>query len=85
MGRVITQTCNRTFQTVNGAFEVLRENQKFGLEFEMLGGVFNPIQNRGGGEQKGPPTSFSPVTSRKVGTSLQNFLAFSFNLLSTLM
>ena len=43
MGGVITQTCNRTFQTVDGAFEVLRENEKFGLAFEMLGGVFNPI------------------------------------------
>ena len=84
MGRVITQTCNRTFQTVDGAFEVLRENQKFRLEFEMLGGVFNPIQN-GGGEKRGPPTSFSLVTSRKVGTSPQNFLTFSFNLLATLM
>ena len=26
---------------------------------------FNPIQDRGG--QKGPPTSFSPVTSTNVG------------------
>ena len=64
----------------------------------MLVGVFNPIQNGGGGggggggwrnggqgEKRGPPTSFSPVTSRKVGTSPQNFLTFSFNLLATLM
>ena len=62
----------------------------------MLGGVFNPIQNGGvggwggwrnggQGEKRGPPTSCSPVTSRKVGTSPQNFLTFSFNLLATLM
>ena len=84
MGRVITQTCNRTFQNVDGTFEVLRENQKFDLEIEMLGGVFNSIQN-GGGAKGPPPTSFSSVTSRKVGTSPQNFLTFSFNLLATLM
>ena len=34
-----------------------------------------------GGGQKGPPTSFSRVTSRNVRTSFQNFLTFSFNLL----
>ena len=70
MGGVITQTCNRTFQTVDGAFEVLRENQKFGLEFEILGGVFNPIQNRGGrggggkggrGGAKRPPLPVFPL------------------------
>ena len=34
---------------------------------------FDPIQDRGGGVQKGPPTSFSPVTSTNVGISSQNF------------
>ena len=32
-----------------------------------------------GGGQKGPPTSFSPVTSTNVGFGPQNFLTFSFN------
>ena len=31
------------------------------------------------GGQKGPSTSFSPVTSTNVGISPQNFLTFSFN------
>ena len=39
--------------------------------FRMYGG--------GGGAQKFPPTSFSPVTSTNVGISFQNFLTFSFN------
>ena len=39
---------------------------------------FNPIQDGGWGK-KAPPTSFSPVTSTKVGISLQNFLTFTFN------
>ena len=33
----------------------------------------------GWGEQKGPPTSFSPVTSTNVEFGPQNFLTFSFN------
>ena len=33
----------------------------------------------GGGGQKGPPTSFYPVTSTNVGISAQNFLTFSAN------
>ena len=33
-------------------------------------------QERGG--QKGPSTSFSPVTSTNVGISPKNFLIFSF-------
>ena len=32
-----------------------------------------------GGRQKGPPTSFSPVTSANVRISPKNFLTFSFN------
>ena len=41
---------------------------------------FNPIQDeRDGGGAKGPPTSFSPVTSTNVGTRPQNFLTFSFD------
>ena len=31
--------------------------------------TFNPIQDKGGEGQKGPPTSFPPVTSTNVGTS----------------
>ena len=45
---------------------------------------FNPIHDGGWGGgggvgvgQKGPPTSFSPVTSINVGISLQNFPTFS--------
>ena len=41
------------------------------------------IGGRGG--QKSPLTSFSPVTSRKVGFGPQNFLAFSFNPFTTLV
>ena len=39
----------------------------------------------GGGEQKGPPTSFFPVTSTNVGISPQDFLTYSFNRLDRLM
>ena len=43
----------------------------------------NPIQDDAGGgrgaRQKGPPTSFSPVTYTNVRISPQNFLNFSFN------
>ena len=35
--------------------------------------------------QKGPPISFSPVTSTNVETSPQNFLTSSFNPFATLM
>ena len=41
---------------------------------------FNPNQDGG---QKGPPTSFSSVTSTNVGFGPQNFLTFSFNPFST--
>ena len=41
------------------------------------------FRTRGG--RKGPPTSFSPVTSTNVGISPQNFLTFSFNLFDTLV
>ena len=39
----------------------------------------------GDGGQKGPRTSFSPVTSTNVGISAQNFLTFSFNPFATLV
>ena len=39
----------------------------------------SPIQDGGGGGQKGPFTSFSPVTFTNVGIRPQNFLTFSFN------
>ena len=47
-------------------------------------GIFDVIKSpltlsRMGGGQKGPPTSFSPVTSTNVRISPQNFLTFSFN------
>ena len=45
---------------------------------------FNPIQDGRGG-QKGPPTSFSPVTSTTAGFGPQNFLTFSFNPFATLV
>ena len=37
------------------------------------------------GGQKGPPTSFSPVTSRNVGFGPENFQIFSFNFFATLV
>ena len=37
------------------------------------------------GRQKGPPTSFSSVTSTNVGFGPQNFLTFSFNPFATLV
>ena len=40
---------------------------------------FNPIQDEGSGAQKGPPTSFSPVTPTNVGITPQNSLTFIFN------
>ena len=39
----------------------------------------------GVGGQKGPPTSFSPVTSTNVGFGPQNFVALSFNSFATLV
>ena len=40
----------------------------------------NPNQDEGvGGEHKGAPTSFSPVTSTNVEISPKKFLTFSFN------
>ena len=44
---------------------------------------FNPIQV-GGGPRK-PPISFSPVTSRNVEISSQNFLTFNFDSFATLV
>ena len=44
---------------------------------------FNPIQDGVG--QKGPPTSFFPVTSTNVRIGPQNFLTFSFNPFATLV
>ena len=44
----------------------------------------NPIRDEEGG-QKGPPTSFSLITSTNVGISPQNLLTFSFHLFSTLI
>ena len=38
-----------------------------------------------GGEQKGPPTSFSPVTSTNVQLGPLNFLTFIFNPFATLV
>ena len=46
---------------------------------------FNLIQDGGRGAQKGPPTSFSPVTSTNVGFGPQNFLTFSFKPFATLV
>ena len=37
-----------------------------------------------GGGQKGPPTSFFPITSTNVGFGPQNFQTFSFNPFATL-
>ena len=43
------------------------------------------IAGWGEGGQKGPPTSFSPVTSTNVEFSPKNFLTFSFNPFPTLV
>ena len=43
------------------------------------------IGERGVGEAKWPPTSFSPVTSAKIGVSPQNLLTFGFNPFATLV
>ena len=46
----------------------------------------NPIQDGGkGGGKKASCTSFSPVTSTKVGISPKNFQTFSFNPFATLV
>ena len=45
--------------------------------------TFNPIQDGEG--QRGPHTSFSPVTSTNVGIRHPNFLSFSFNPIATLV
>ena len=44
---------------------------------------FNPILDEGG--KKVPPTSFFPRAYTNIGTSLKNFLIFSFNLFPTLV
>ena len=38
-----------------------------------------------GGSQKGPPTNFSPVTSRNIEFGPENFLTSSFNPFATIM
>ena len=49
--------------------------------------LFNPIldEGGGGGGQKGPRTSFSPVTSTNVGFGPKICLTFSFNPFATLV
>ena len=46
-------------------------------------GFFNRIQDAGGPRK--PPISFSPVTSRNVEISSQNFLTFNFDSFATLV
>ena len=48
----------------------------------------NPIpdnRGEGGGQQKGSPTSFFPVTSTNVEINPKNFLTFSFNPFATVL
>ena len=45
---------------------------------------FNPIQDEEGAKRS-PPTSFSPVTSKNVGTNPRNFVTFIFNPFVTLL
>lgn len=74
--------CNTMeIQIKSVAFPSPNEQTKNGLLFN-----FNPIQDGGRGGKKSlhPPTSFSSVTSGKVGISSQNFLTFTFNLFPTL-
>ena len=51
---------------------------------DQINGFLNPIQDGDKGE-KGPPTSFSPVTFTNIGFGPKNFLTFSFNLFATLV
>ena len=46
-------------------------------------GFFNPIQDGGGPRKR--PISFSPVTSRNVKISSQDFLTFNFDCFATLV
>ena len=46
--------------------------------------TINPIQDDGG-DQKGSPTIFSPVTSTNAGISPKNFLNFNFYSFSRLV
>ena len=46
-------------------------------------GFFNPIQD--GGRPRKRPISFSPVTSRNVKISSQDFLTFNFDCFATLV
>ena len=76
-----------------------QKNDKRNIEQEILqlhGKVKKAIKNllikivsltlfRMGWPKRHLGTSFSPVTSRNVGISLQNFLTFSFNPLATLV
>ena len=51
------------------------------LMFQVLGLTLS----RMGKDNKGPPTSVSPVTFAKVVISSKNFLTFSFNSFTTLL
>ena len=60
---------------------------KFGVDPLFFTNLINPIQDGWGQKAPSPPPTFgfSPVTSRKVGTSLQNFLNLSINFFATLL
>ena len=58
--------------------EIRRATTKYNQTHTAFVEAFNPIQDKGG-SKRGPPTSFSPVTSTNVTISPQNFLTFSFN------
>ena len=77
------KTVNVQLESVSKNVELLQQNSSY-LQEELTS---NPIQmgGRGGGEQKVPRTSFSPVTSTNVEISPQNFLTFSFNPFATLV
>ena len=62
-------------------------NKTFSVDYanlmeQNLIGVLDPIQ---GGGQKKNPTSFSPVTSKMVGISLQNFFTLILNAIAILV
>ena len=54
---------------------------KFGVDPLFFTNLINPIQDGWGQKDPLPSIGFSPVTSRKVGISPQNFLNFSINFL----
>ena len=67
------------WQTLMNDFRGLHEKKNCAFPLTLL------RMGEGGGRQKGPLTSFSPVTSTNVGVSPKNCLTFSYNPFATLV